>query len=366
MLVFIFGIIKDSLLYWERCLGKRTQKDSLSAAAISQEHKQQGEPSMATYTSPSQCHVALLCGGISGEREVSLNSGKGAQEALIEAGFQVTMLDPALKQDLHTLVNGEFDVVFIALHGEGGEDGSIQGMLETLGLPYTGSGVAASAFAINKTKAKMIYREAGIPTPASLSYTRFADVDTQEIFKKIGNNCVVKACSEGSSNGIYIVNDKDAITQAIQEAFTLSQEVLVERYIPGDEFTVAVLGNSDIEALPVIQIVPASEYYDYEAKYAPGGSQHLCPAPIKSSLSEKMQEMAIRAHKALGCAGVSRSDFIVDNNDDIWILETNTIPGMTATSLLPDAARAKGYSFAQVTRRLIDLAFEKYRVTVND
>ena len=316
---------------------------------------------MAAYTEPSECKVALLCGGTSGERKVSLDSGKGAQAALLEAGFQVTMLDPSVKQDLITLVNEHFDVAFIALHGEGGEDGTMQGMLEILGIPYTGSGVAASALAMNKAKSKLIYNDADIPTPLSFTFTDLAQARAKELGEKLGYPCVVKACSEGSSNGVYIVQDVEALADALTQAFSFSGEVLVEQYVSGNEFTVAVMGNKEIEPLPVIQIVPASDYYDYEAKYAPGGSQHLCPAPIEDKLTEEMQALAIKAHQALGCAGVSRTDFIVDAQGKPWALETNTIPGMTSTSLLPDAARVKGYTFAQVVKRLIDLAFENFQ-----
>ena len=316
---------------------------------------------MAAYTEPRECKVALLCGGTSGERKISLDSGKGAQAALLEAGFQVTMLDPSVKQDLNTLVNEHFDVAFIALHGEGGEDGTMQGMLEILGIPYTGSGVAASALAMNKAKSKLIYNAAGIPTPQSFTFTDLAQARAAEIGEKLGYPCVVKACSEGSSNGVYIIQDAAALDEALTQAFSFSGEVLAEQYILGNEFTVAVMGNNEIEPLPVIQIVPASDYYDYEAKYAPGGSQHLCPAPIDNTLSEEMQTLAIKAHQALGCAGVSRTDFIVDAQGKPWALETNTIPGMTSTSLLPDAAQAKGYSFAMVVKRLIDLAFENFQ-----
>lgn len=316
---------------------------------------------MAANSNPSQCKVALLCGGTSGERAVSINSGKGAQEALLEAGFQVVTLDPANAEDRLALVQDHFDVAFIALHGAGGEDGTIQGMLEVLGIPYIGSGVAASAIAINKAKAKLVYRAAGIPTPASVFYTDLAAVDIDTLVEEVGSHSVVKACYEGSSNGIYMVETRDQLQGAIEEAFALDGEVLVEQYVAGDEFTVAVIGNKELEALPVIQIVPASEYYDYEAKYAPGGSKHLCPAPISQELTEQLQRFAMGAHAALGCAGVSRSDFIVDAQGNAWILETNTIPGMTSTSLLPDAARAQGYTFAQLVRRLIDLAFENHQ-----
>lgn len=316
---------------------------------------------MSAYTDPSQCKVALLCGGTSGEREVSLNSGKGAQEALLEAGFDVTMLDTANKSDLMVLLREHFDVAFLALHGAGGEDGTIQGMLEILGIPYIGSDVAASSLAINKAKAKMVYVSAGIPTPASAAYTDLTEVDFDEIIQRVGMHCVVKACFEGSSNGIYMIEDRASLEEAVKSALDLDGEVLIEQYVAGDEYTVAVVGNKEIESLPVIQIVPASDYYDYEAKYAPGGSKHLCPAPISEELTSRLQDLAVRAHKALGCSGVSRSDFIVDSQGNAWILETNTIPGMTKTSLLPDAARAKGYTFAELAKRLIDLAFEKHK-----
>ena len=171
---------------------------------------------MSAYTDPSQCKVALLCGGTSGEREVSLNSGKGAQEALLEAGFDVTMLDTANKSDLMVLLREHFDVAFLTLHGAGGEDGTIQGMLEILGIPYIGSDVAASSLAINKAKAKMVYVSAGIPTPASAAYTDLTEVDFDEIIQRVGMHCVVKACFEGSSNGIYMVEDRASLEEAVK------------------------------------------------------------------------------------------------------------------------------------------------------
>lgn len=316
---------------------------------------------MYTHKTPNECHVALLCGGTSSEREISLESGKGAQAALLEAGFQVSVLDPANKSDLVRLVQEKFDVAFLALHGKDGEDGAMQGMLEVLRVPYVGSGVEASALAMNKAKSKLVYGAAHIPTPPFLTYQTLEKVNVKEIVRVSGRDCVIKACTEGSSNGLYIVHKEEEILKAARKAFQFSREVVFEKYIPGSEYTVAVLGNSELEALPVIQIVPANEYYDFEAKYAPGGSDHLCPAPISDELTQQMQSMAIRAHRALGCRGVSRSDFIISQQEDVYILETNTIPGMTQTSLLPDAARVQGYSFAQVVTRLIDLAFENHQ-----
>ena len=315
---------------------------------------------MAVVLDPAQCKIALLAGGKSGERQVSINSGKGAKQALEEAGFTVTMLDPAKRQDMIRLAAEDFDVAFLCLHGIGGEDGTIQGMLEVLGIPYTGSGVAASAIAINKSKAKLVYTAAGIPTPQSVTLTKGQTYDVDEIANKVTDHCVVKACSEGSTIGIYMVEKRCDLAEAIENAFQYDTQVLIEQFVAGDEFTVAVIGNEEIEPLPVINIVPViSGFYDFEAKYAPGGSKHLCPAPIPEDLSDKLQELAAAAHKALGCAGVSRTDFIVDAEGNPWVLETNTIPGMTATSLLPDAAAAQGYTFAELCTKLVKFALEK-------
>ena len=316
---------------------------------------------MAAYTNPADCKVALLAGGVSGEREISLLSGAGAKQALEEAGFQVTQFDPALRSDIVALASGDYDVAFLALHGIGGEDGTIQGLLEVLNIPYIGSGVTASALAIDKAKSKMVYVDANIPTPASVTLKFLESVDIDQLVAVVGEHCVVKACLEGSSNGIFMVERKEDLLPAIEQAYAIDGEVLVEQFVAGGEYTVAVIGNDDVEALPVIQIVPRNEYYDFEAKYAPGGSKHLCPAPLDNEVTNRLQFLAVAAHKALGCQGVSRTDFILDAQGNAWVLETNTIPGMTATSLLPDAARAAGYSFAELTRRLIDWAFEAHQ-----
>ncbi|MDO4503177.1 MAG: D-alanine--D-alanine ligase [Coriobacteriia bacterium] len=307
---------------------------------------------------PSECNVALLCGGRSGERQISLNSGEGAKGALLEAGFPVTVLDPAEPADLKRLVDGGFDVAFLCTHGRYGEDGTLQGFLELIDLPYTGSGVWGSALAINKAKAKIFYSNAGLHTPDSVTVYRGQDVDVPALVDVVGEHCVVKAASEGSTLGIFIAENQSEIGPAIQQAFEYDSEVVVERYVKGDEFTIAVMGNDDPEALPVVQIIPQNGFYDFEAKYAPGGSEHLCPAPISESLTHSLQEQAVAAHKALGCRGVSRTDFIVDDSGTCWVLETNTLPGMTKTSLLPDAGRAAGMSFPQICTKLIELALE--------
>lgn len=308
---------------------------------------------------PHHCNVALLVGGISGEREVSLASGEGAKEALLEAGFSVTVLDPAEKEDLKALIDGNFDVAFICLHGKYGEDGTLQGMLEMIGLPYIGSGVWSSALAMDKVKSKVFYEQAGIPTPPSITLSSSSQLGSAAIVEKLGNHCVVKPATEGSALGVFIVEGEDEVSRAIEEVSKLDNEILIERYVKGKELTVAVIGNDNPRALPIIEIVPVNEFYDYEAKYKPGASQHLCPAPLSSEITETVQAMAVNAHRALGCSGVSRSDFILDEAGACWILETNTIPGMTGTSLLPDAARAAGISFAELCTMLIGYALEK-------
>ena len=307
---------------------------------------------------PKEIRVALLAGGKSGERSISLASGEGAKEALVEAGFPVTVFDPAKKEDLIALVEGDFDVAFLALHGKFGEDGTIQGFLETIGLPYIGPGVWSSATAIDKPKAKRCYQRAGIPTPHSLMLDS-SNIDIDAIIEEVGSHCVVKAATEGSALGVYLCEGAEEIAAAIEKVFTVDSHAFVESFVSGDEFTVAVLGNDDPFALPVIKIVPSHEFYDFESKYAQGGSQHICPAPLSEADTKRAMELAVAAHKTLECRGVSRSDLIQDANGDFWVLETNTIPGMTATSLLPDAARAAGMSFAELCVELVSYALEK-------
>ncbi|MDO4182735.1 MAG: D-alanine--D-alanine ligase [Coriobacteriia bacterium] len=308
---------------------------------------------MAETFDPKSCKVALLAGGRSGEREISITSGKGSRQALEEAGFPVTTLDPAKKEDLVELINGDYDVAFLCTHGRYGEDGVLQGMLELIDLPYTGSGVWASAVAMDKSKAKLFYQRAGVDTPASVTLRKGEPLDAAAIVEQLGEHSVVKAACEGSTLGIYVVTQGSALEDAINQAFEFDNTVVVEQFVEGNEYTVAVLGNEDAQALPVINIVPAKGFYDFEAKYAPGGSEHICPAPISEELTATLQQNAVRAHKALECTGVSRTDFIVDANGKAWALETNTLPGMTGTSLLPDAARVAGMSFPQLCTKMV-------------
>lgn len=246
----------------------------------------------------------------------------------------------------------------MALHGKYGEDGTIQGFLETIGLPYIGPGVWSSATAIDKPKTKLCYERAGIPTPRSMMLDS-AHIDIDAIISEVGSHCVVKAATEGSALGVYLCEGAEEIADAIDKVFQVDTCAFVESFISGEEFTVTVLGNEDPCALPVIKIVPSHEFYDFESKYAQGGSQHICPAPLSEEDTKRAMELAVAAHKTLECRGVSRSDLIKDGEGNFWVLETNTIPGMTATSLLPDAARAAGMSFAELCTKLISYALEK-------
>lgn len=316
---------------------------------------------MAVTIDPQKISVALLAGGKSGEREISLVSGKAVHDALVEAGFSVTQIDPADKKDLVKLVEGSFDVAFLALHGKLGEDGTIQGMLEILGLPYTGPDVWSSATAIDKAKTKVVYERVGVPTPRSVLLLSPDDMTAAQVVEEFGTSCVVKAATEGSALGVYLCNSLDQIESALREVFKIDDKVIVETLVQGDEYTVGVLGTKDPRVLPVIQIIPINEFYDFESKYAEGGSKHVCPAPLSDELTKKAQDIALLAHKGLECSGVSRTDLLLDEHGDFWALETNTIPGMTPTSLLPDAASSIGMSFTDLCIDLIADALENAR-----
>lgn len=316
---------------------------------------------MAVTIDPQKISVALLAGGKSGEREISLVSGKAVYDALVEAGFSVTQIDPADKKDLVKLVEGSFDVAFLALHGKLGEDGTIQGMLEILGLPYTGPDVWSSATAIDKAKTKVVYERVGVPTPSSVLLLSPDDMTAAQVVEEFGTSCVVKAATEGSALGVYLCSSLEQIETALQEVFKIDDKVIVETLVQGDEYTVGVLGTKDPRVLPVIQIIPINEFYDFESKYAEGGSKHVCPAPLPGELTKKAQDIALLAHKGLECSGVSRTDLLLDEQGNFWALETNTIPGMTPTSLLPDAARSIGMSFTDLCIDLIADALENAR-----
>ncbi len=302
--------------------------------------------------------VAVLMGGVSAEREVSLNTGAQVAEALSAAGHDPVQVDSGAEGFMADLVEASPDVVFVCLHGRYGEDGTVQGLLELLGLPYVGSGVLASALAMDKVMSKHFFGHAGIATPAYVHLRAGDPVDQDAITAVLGTKTVVKPANEGSAIGVTIAHDPSELPAAIAAAFRRDDSVLVERFIAGVEVTVGVLGNAELLALPVLEIVPEHEFYDYESKYVPGMSRHIIPARVSEKARAECERLSLEAHRTLGCRGMSRADLIVAEDGTVYLLEVNTIPGMTRTSLLPDAARAAGIEFPELCDRLVDLALE--------
>jgi len=297
-------------------------------------------------------HVAVLMGGLANERPVSIKSGTECSRALRNAGYQVTEVDVGfdIAERLREL---KPDVAFNALHGPFGEDGTIQGVLEFLRIPYTHSGVLASALAMNKHQAKIMFKAAGIPVTDHLIAGR-ADVARTHV---MAPPYVVKPISDGSSFGIFIVkaDQSHPPQELLREDWTMGEEVMVERYIPGRELTVAVMGDV---ALGVTEIVTDLAFYNYEAKYAKGGSEHIIPAPVQPNIYDKAQKMALKAHAALGCRGVSRTDFRFNDqagpDGELVCLEINTQPGMTETSLVPEQVKHAGHSFEELVSWMVE------------
>ncbi|WP_375463858.1 D-alanine--D-alanine ligase [uncultured Methylobacterium sp.] len=298
-------------------------------------------------------HVAVLMGGTSAERPVSLNSGTACADALEGEGFRVTRVD--VGPDVAAVLGGlQPDAAFNALHGPEGEDGRIQGLLEILRIPYTHSGVLASALAMHKERAKVVMRAAGVSVPEGCVVNRHAAAAAHPIAPPY----VVKPIAEGSSMGVIIVRDGRSHPPQIlgSDAWVFGEDVLVETYVAGRELTCAVMGDT---ALGVIEIKAASgDWYDYDAKYAPGGSIHVLPADLKPNVYQRVQELALTAHQALGCRGVSRADLRYDDTPGgtgaLVVLEVNTQPGMTRTSLAPEMAAHAGYSFGELVRWMVE------------
>ena len=305
--------------------------------------------------------MALLSGGISSEREVSLKSGEQVYEALNKEKYDVIRYDP--KTDLQRLVVDApgIDVALIILHGSYGEDGTVQGMLDLLDIPYQGSGVLGSALAINKLAAKKMYEQAGIPVPPYMVIQQTDDVDLDEYIKKLGLPLVIKPLLGGSSIGMSIATSREELNNAFELAFKYDETILLEKYIDGTELTCGVIGNDTLESLPVVEIIPGKDhaFFNYDAKYTAGEASEICPAGIDDTIADQAKKYGAMAHKALFCKGYSRTDMIL-SNDELFVLETNTIPGMTPTSLLPLAARTAGYAFDQLLDKLIELALEDH------
>jgi D-alanine-D-alanine ligase len=335
--------------------------------------------------------IAVLMGGTSDERDVSLSSGAQVAAALREAGHDVVAVDttrgalstdeerkllhsgvnalPPTKQTLDLLQTGDTtalteapqvrdaDVFFLALHGGQGEDGTLQSLLEIAGLTYTGSGTTGCLLAMDKDLTKRLLRDAGIPTPDWIGVARGAEMPTAEdVAGRLGLPLIAKAARGGSSLRLRLAHDMQEVADAVEEARSWDDDVLFERFVAGREFTVGILGD---EALPVGEIIPENEIFDYECKYQPGMAAEIFPADIPAELARRVQELALRTHRVLRLEDFSRVDFIVDDEGGVWCLEANSLPGMTANSLLPKAARAAGISFPELCDRIARLALER-------
>jgi D-alanine-D-alanine ligase len=292
--------------------------------------------------------VAVLLGGRSGEREVSLKSGGAVLAALLRSGVDAHAFDPA-EHPLHELEG--FDRVFIALHGRYGEDGTIQGALELMGIPYTGSGVMASSVGMDKWRTKLLWRAAGLPTPDFVLVDADSDFDTVE--RQLGLPLFVKPANEGSSIGISKVKQAGQLRAAYELAEKSDPLVIAEQFVGGGEYTVGILGDT---VLPVIRIVPANEFYDYEAKYLRDDTQYLCPCGLLPEKEAQIQAEALQAFRTIGGRGWGRVDFLMDEAGKHYFLEVNTSPGMTDHSLVPMAAKARGISFDQLVLEILEMA----------
>lgn len=320
--------------------------------------------------------VAVLCGGPSPEHEVSLASGKKIFNVLDRDKFEPELI--IWERDDTPPVSGEefrrFDLVFIAMHGPFGEDGTVQAFFELLDVPYTGSGVAASRLGMDKVASKLFFRSAGIPTPENKAAERVEQ--GFRALEVVGLPCVVKPSAQGSSVGVSIVRRRREFKEAFSKAIKFDGRAIVERYIEGREINAGILGNQKPIALPLIEIVPKREFFDYEAKYGslaalenhvpsraqgydPALAEEITPAPLDRKITKEMQEMAVRAYQALGCCGFARVDMLLEEGGRIYVLEVNTIPGLTKNSLLPKEARAAGIKFPQLLEMIIDFALER-------
>ncbi len=303
--------------------------------------------------------IAVLLGGTSGEREVSLLSGNAVLAGLKEAGVDAHAVDTRDVSVLNLKALG-FDKAFIALHGRGGEDGRLQAVLEFLEIPYTGSGVMASAVSMDKIRTRLVWQGAGLPIAPYVALQRCQiecglTPELEASIAALGLPLFVKPSSEGSSLGISRVNEASQLQGALNEALRFDDEILVESFLPGPELTVSVLGD---QVLPSIRIEPAGDYYDYEAKYHSDKTRYTCPSGLSEAREQEMKEIVLRAWNALGCRGWGRVDLMMGADDNFYLLEVNTVPGMTSHSLTPKAAKQAGMSFSQLVVRILQLAGE--------
>lgn len=300
--------------------------------------------------------IGVISGGISSERDISLLTGKNIYRSLLESGYNALFID--LKDDFYSKLK-EINLAFLAIHGRYGEDGTAQGLLELMKIPYTGPGVLASAIAINKIMSKKILIYENIPTPEYIELNSASGEDLKKmvsvIEKKFDYPIVVKPNSEGSTIGVNIVQKKDQLKHAIEEAVKYDNKILVEEYIKGRELTVSIIGREPV-ALPIIEIKPKSGFYDYKSKYTKNMTRYIVPAELDKKVANRVSEMALKCHRVLECSGISRVDFILDDTGNAYVFELNTMPGMTATSLVPKAAKAAGIDFALLVEIILDSA----------
>ena len=298
--------------------------------------------------------IAVLLGGTSAEREVSLNSGKAVLEALLSQGYDAHPIDPK-EYNVANLKKDGFHRVFNILHGRGGEDGTMQGLLEQIGLPYTGCGVMASALTMDKMRTKMLWKAFGLPVADMEVVTRetFADLDPQVVVDKLGLPLMVKPSLEGSSVGLTKVKAVDELKSAVEYALKFDNTILIEEWLAGDELTVPVL---DSQVLPAIRIVPEGEFYDYNAKYISDNTQYFCPSGLTPEREQELAILVKRAYDAVGCRGWSRIDVMCDAKGNFRLVEVNTNPGMTSHSLFPKSAASVGISFEQLVVKILELS----------
>lgn len=325
--------------------------------------------------------IAVILGGTSSEREISLKSGDAVFKSLVRNGYKAFKVDP-MHEDLHDRLREESpELAFIVLHGQGGEDGTVQGLLDLMGVPYTGSGVLASALTMNKIYTQTVLKANGILVPEFFSIGRLEaeELGTEGVARRIregmGFPVMVKAPSQGSTLGIYFINKEDRsyeeqLEEALAGCFELEDTLLVEKMItPSDEITIGLLGNEKPFALPTLEITTVSGYYDFTSKYTKGLCEHIIPARLPAPVRNRAKEIAMDVYKCLGCRGFARADFMIQG-EDIYMIDINTIPGFTEMSLLPDAAKAIGISFDRLTRYIVEMAegiefpYEKYQGTL--
>lgn len=307
--------------------------------------------------------IIVACGGVSSEREVSLRSGAAVLKGLLDGGYKNVELFDIKSDNLSELIAKKPDLVFLALHGKGGEDGCIQGALEFAGIPYTGSGVETSAVCMNKVLTKQIMQYFNISTAKFLVFDRSIDKNDAEIAEKIekelGFPVVLKSPSQGSSIGVVMVKSSAGMRDAIKEIYSYGDILLAEEFLVGREVTLPILGNDELTVLPEVEIISENEFYDYNAKYTQGMCHHIIPSGLSDADRDKIKIIGERLYKILNCRGLARIDFIVDENRGPMVIEVNTLPGMTEMSLFPDSAAHHGISFSELVSRIVELSLHE-------